>query len=233
MSEMETQAAIDVPQQETKQEKIKKAYRYPEKLRPFVHPKLSFAAICCIAVFVYTAICKIVYAATLEISYVLPLTGFVLCVLASIIAPFVGKRVTGRWNISDWAMPAILAVSFVYDVMAAAGSFPGMGSAPEYWPEITRVITFDGYSILVQYPVADNFELSGETLVNHAPMPTMLVSAALAVLFVVIPSLVVTRNESGSEAEEKALRRVSIAQAVALGVMIAAFAIFFLVTWFD
>ena len=67
MSEMETQAAIDVPKQETKQEKIKKAYRYPEKLRPFVHPKFAFSAICCIAVFVYTAICKIVYAATLEI----------------------------------------------------------------------------------------------------------------------------------------------------------------------
>lgn len=107
------------------------------------------------------------------------------------------------------------------------------GLRAAYWPEITRIITFDGYSILVQYPVADNFELSGETLVNHAPMPTMLVSAALAVLFVVIPSLVVTRNESGSEAEAKALRRVSIAQAVALGVMLAAFAIFFLVTWFD
>ena len=232
MSEMESQAAIDVPQQEAKQEKVKKAYRYPEKLRPFVHPKLSFAVICCIAVFVYTAICKIVYAATFEISYVLPLIGFVVCVLASMIAPLVDKRVTGRWNISDWAMPAILAVSFVYDVMAAAGSFPGMGSAPEYWPEITRVITFDGYSILVQYPVADNFELSGETLVNHVPMPTMLVSAALAVLFVVIPSLVVTRNESGSEAEKKALRRVSIAQAVALGVMVATLVIYFIVTRF-
>ena len=232
MSEMESQAAIDVPQQEAKQEKVKKAYRYPEKLRPFVHPKLSFAVICCIAVFVYTAICKIVYAATFEISYVLPLSGFVVCVLASMIAPLVDKRVTGRWNISDWAMPAILAVSFVYDVMAAAGSFPGMGSAPEYWPEITRVITFDGYSILVQYPVADNFELSGETLVNHVPMPTMLVSAALAVLFVVIPSLVVTRNESGSEAEKKALRRVSIAQAVALGVMVATLVIYFIVTRF-
>ena len=232
MSDFETQAAIDVPQQEAKQGKVKKAYRYPEKLRPFVHPKLSFAVICCIAVFVYTAICKIVYAATFEISYVLPLIGFVVCVLASMIAPLVDKRVTGRWNISDWAMPAILAVSFVYDVMAAAGSFPGMGSAPEYWPEITRVITFDGYSILVQYPVADNFELSGETLVNHVPMPTMLVSAALAVLFVVIPSLVVTRNESGSEAEEKALRRVSIAQAVALGVMVATLVIYFIVTRF-
>ena len=232
MSDFETQAAIDVPQQEAKQEKVKKAYRYPEKLRPFVHPKLSFAAICCVAVFVYTAICKIVYVATFEISYVLPLIGFVVCVLASMIAPLVGKRVTGRWNISDWAMPAILAVSFVYDVMAAAGSFPGMGSAPEYWPEITRVITFDGYSILVRYPVADNFEMSGQLIVNHVPMPTMLVSAALAVLFVVIPSLVVTRNESGSEAEEKALRRVSIAQAVTLGVMVAALVIYFIVTRF-
>ena len=232
MSDFETQAAIDVPQQETKQEKVKKAYRYPEKLRPFVHPKFAFSAICCIAVFVYTAICKIVYVATLEISYVLPLIGFVVCVLASMIAPLVGKRVTGRWNISDWAMPAILAVSFVYDVMAAAGSFPGMGSAPEYWPEITRVITFDGYSILVQYPVADNFEMSGQLIVNHVPMPTMLVSAALAVLFVVIPSLVVTRNESGSEAEEKALRRVSIAQAVTLGVMVATLVIYFIVTRF-
>ena len=233
MSEMETQAAIDEPQQEAKQEKVKKAYRYPEKLRPFVHPKFAFSAICCVAVFVYTVICKIVCAATLEVSYTLPLTGFVLCVLASIIAPFVDKKITGKWNISDWAMPAILAVSFVYDVIAAAGSFPGMGTAPAYWPEITRIITFDGYSMLVQYPIADNFEMSGQLIVNHAPMPTMLVSAALAVLFVVIPSLVVTRNESGSEAEEKALRRVSIAQAVALGVMLAAFAIFFLVTWFD
>ena len=233
MSDFETQAELDVPQEETKQEKVKKARRYPEKLRPFVHPKFAFSTICCVAVFVYTAICKIVYAATFEISYALPLTGFVLCASVSMIAPFVDKKVTGRPNISDWAIPAILAVSFVYDVLAAAGSFPGMGSAPAYWPEITRVITFDGYAMLIKYPVADNFEMSGKTLVHYAPMPTMLVSAALAVLFVVIPSLVVARNESGSEAEAKALRRVSIAQAVILGVMAAILAIFFIAGIFD
>ena len=232
MSDFETQAAIDVSQREVKRETVKKAYRYPEKLRPFVHPDFAFSAICCIAVLVYTAVCKIVYAATGEVSYVLPLIGFVLCVSASVIAPLVGKKVTGRWTVADWSISAILAVSFIYDVLAAAGSSPGMGAAPEYHLEITRVVTFGGYAILIQYPVIADFELSGQVFVDHVSMPTMLVAAALAVLFVVIPSLVVTRNERGSDEERKALRGVSIAQGVALGVMVAAFVIFFLVTWF-
>ena len=231
MSETETQAAIDVPQQEAKQEKVKKAYRYPEKLRPFVHPKLSLAAIACVFSFAWALMSKITLVADFWGFYLLPLGGIGLNVVYAFVALFVGKILHGKVNNIDWIAPAILAVAFTFDLVPAIGviAFPSL--PPELGAQTTFCATLEGFMIFAVYPVVEDFVYSGDIIISHVYQPALLISFVLLTIFTIIPSLVASKYQPGSDGENKTMFRLSVVYGVMLAAICVALAIFFMSIW--
>ena len=231
MSETETQAAIDVPQQVAKQEKVKRAYRYPEKLRPFVHPKLSLAAIACVFSFAWALMSKITLVADFWGFYLLPLGGIGLNVVYAFVALFVGKKLHGKFNNIDWIAPAILAVAFTFDLVPAIGviGFPSL--PPELGAQTTFCATLEGFMIFAVYPVVEDFVYSGDIIISHVYQPALLISFVLLTIFTVIPSLVASKHQPGSDGETKTMFRLSVVYGVMLAAICVALAIFFMSIW--
>ena len=203
MSETETQAAIDVPQQEAKQEKVKKAYRYPEKLRPFVHPELSLAAIACVCSFVWAVVCKVVFISDFWGCYFFPLVGLAVNAIYAFVALFVGKKLHGKFNIIIAELQTIMP-----------------GNNPDQFPETTIYATIDGYVLQSVYPVVEGWKHSGKIIFFHQYMPSMLVALTLLAVFTIIPSLVASKHELGSDGETKTMFRLSVVYGVIFAVMI-------------
>ena len=229
MSDFETQAAIDVPQQEAKQEKVKKAYRYPEKLRPFVHPKLSFAAIACVFSFAWALMSKITLAADFWGFYLLPFGGIAVNAIYSFVALFVGKKLHGKFNIIDWLAPAILTVAFTFDLVPAIGVIGLPSLPPELSAQTTFCATLEGFMIFSVYPVAEDFVYSGDIIISHVYQPALLVSFVLLTIFTIIPSLVASKHQPGSDGENKTMFRLSVVWGVIFAVMMLALIIFVMV----
>ena len=221
MSDFETQAAIDVPQQEAKQEKVKKAYRYPEKLRPFVHPELSLAAIACVCAFVWSVVCKVVFISDFWGCYFFPLVGLVVNAIYAFVALFVGKKLHGKFNIINWLAPAILAVAFAIDTIAELQRImPGAGDDWGWFPETTIYATIDGYVLQSVYPVVEGWKHSGKIIFFHQYMPSMLVALTLLAVFTIIPSLVASKHLPDSAGETKTMFRLSVVYGVIFAVII-------------
>ena len=219
MSETETQAAIDVPQQEAKQEKVKKAYRYPEKLRPFVHPELSLAAIACVCSFVWAVVCKVVFISDFWGCYFFPLVGLAVNAIFAYVALFVGKILHGKFNIINWIAPTILAVAFAIDTIAELQTIMP-GNNPDQFPETTIYATIDGYVLQSVYPVVEGWKHSGKIIFFHQYMPSMLVALTLLAVFTIIPSLVASKHQPGSDGENKTMFRLSVVYGVIFAVII-------------
>lgn len=230
MSEMETQAAIDEPQQEAKQEKVKRAYRYPEKLRPFVHPELSLAAIACVCSFVWAVVCKVVFISDFWGCYFFPLVGLAVNAIYAFVALFVGKKLHGKFNIINWLAPTILAVAFAIDTIAELQTIMP-GNNPDQFPETTIYATIDGYVLQSVYPVLEGWKYSGKIIFFHQYMPSMLVALTLLAVFTIIPSLVASKHELGSDGETKTMFRLSVVYGVMLAAICVALAIFFMSIW--
>ena len=231
MSETESQAAIDVPQQEAKQEKVKRAYRYPEKLRPFVHPKLSLAAIACVFSFAWALMSKITLVADFWGFYLLPLGGIGLNVVYAFVALFVGKKLHGKFNIINWLAPAILAVAFTFDLVPAIGVIGLPSLPPELSAQTTFCATLEGFMIFSVYPVVEDFVYSGDIIISHVYQPALLISFVLLTIFTIIPSLVASKHQPGSDGETKTMFRLSVVYGVMLAAICVALAIFFMSIW--
>lgn len=201
--------------------------KYPESLRRFVHPDLAFAAIFFAAMFVYALVYNIVIGVNSRTYYEFPIVGGVISIVAAIVAPIVSSVAFKKRSAICFFAPAVLAVSFFFDVAASIST----ASDPTYAPDITILGAIGGYVRLAEYPVVEGFANSGLVSIDFIPMPTILVSFAMLVFFVIVPSPVIAGKERGSLDEAKTLKGVNIAYIAAFAVIVVALAIFAMVAY--
>lgn len=192
--------------------------RYPEWLKQFVHPQLAAFAVMYAVAAVYAAIYD--FLVSIQVYYMYPVSGSAAFILLSFVFPFIYRAVTKRWSFTAYAVPATCALCFAIDMLGAFGL--GVYSvAPEYRPDESTIRAFGGYVIQAIYPEYGGQQ--AELVTKYFAMPAILVTLAMLVLFVVIPSLYIAKYERGSREEARALSRVRIAHIVMFAVMFAAF----------